>query len=110
MAALNWGLFAISLGRHHFLLRPLSRGLGALNRRFERADLVRGRRQELVDDGRVAVGQRLPPRQAIADETHQVRAVDELAVIGRVRQVAAPKQKRREVSRRKSASGERALG
>jgi hypothetical protein len=70
-------------GSHYFRTTKA----GEIDLCLERTDLVRGRRQKLVDDGRVAVGQRLPARQAIADKAHQVRAIDELAVIGRVRRL-----------------------
>jgi hypothetical protein len=65
----------------------LSRGFGVLDRCLERSHLIRGRRQEAIDDGGVAVGQGLSARQAIADEAHKVRAIHELAVIGRVRRL-----------------------
>jgi len=86
-----------------FLRGALGRGLGVLNRRFERSDPVCGRRDKLIDDGRVAVGQRLPARQAIADKPHQVRAIDELAVIGRVRRLDVRKIEDIHMLRGKSA-------
>jgi hypothetical protein len=70
-----------------FRRRALSRGFGVLDRCLERSHLIRGRRQEAIDDGGVAVGQGLSARQAIADEAHKVRAIHELAVIGRVRRL-----------------------